>query len=75
MSSFDGLYMFEQVCEAYIWADQEHQRKALELLPEDERKTFLQGVALYRLFTDPAYYREMCEAMAETIFKEFRGEK
>lgn len=75
MSSLDGLYKFEQVCEAFIDADQERQKRALEILDEGERETFLMGVALYRLFTRPDYYKEMKQAMAEKMYYEFREGK
>ena len=71
----EGYALFEQVCEAFIASDQEHRQQALEILDENERKTFLQGVALYQLFTRPEYYRESIAAMAEEMYHEFtKGE-
>lgn len=68
------LGRFELVCEAFNQASPERQQKALALLNEEDRKTFLTGCALYRLFTEPERYRAMKEAMAETLYNEFTKE-
>lgn len=71
----EGYARFEEVCEAYLNADQEHRQHALEILDEGERETFLQGVCLYRMFTRPEYYRELKQAMGELMYQEFtKGE-
>ena len=69
-----GLGRFELVCEAFNQASPEQQQKALALLGEEDRKTFLVGCALYRLFTEPERYRAVKEAMAETLYHEFTKE-
>lgn len=69
-----GLGRFELVCEAFNKATPEQQQKALALLDDADRKTFLTGCALFRLFTEPERYRALKETMAETLYKEFTKE-
>lgn len=63
------LGRFEKVCEAYLNATREQQAAALALLPDDQKKTFLEGCGLYHLLTDQDFYRRACQAMAGPVYR------
>ena len=67
----NGLERFENVARAYLEANDEQRKAALELIPEDERETFLKGVGLFHLLTDEAFYKEACKAVGTQLYKEF----
>lgn len=60
---------FETVAKAFINASKEAQAKVLEMMSETERKTFLEGVGLYRMFTDEIYYKKIETAVLKEIIE------
>lgn len=67
---------FETVAKAFINAPKEAQDKALEMLNEQERKAFLEGVGLFRMFTDEVYYNKIKDMVAKEIIEILQeGEK
>ena len=67
-----GYERFEEIARLYLNANEEQRKAALSLIPEAERKTFLEGVGLYHLITDEVFFRATREAMGKTIYKELR---
>lgn len=67
-----GYERFEKIAEAYLNANEEQRKAALALIPEAERKTFLEGIGLYHLLTDEAFFKAACEACCETVCAEFK---
>lgn len=67
-----GYERFEKIAEAYLNANEEQQKAALNLIPEGQRNAFLEGVGLYHLLTDEAFFKAACKATCETVCNEFR---
>lgn len=67
----NGYKRFEAVATAYLEATDEQREAALLLIPETDRKTFLEGVGLFHLLTDDAFFRAAMEAMGQTCYLEF----
>lgn len=65
-----GYEMFEKIAEAYLNANEEQRKVALDLIPEGQRMSFLEGVGLYHLLTDEAFFKAACNATCETVCNE-----
>lgn len=65
---------FELVCEAYSNANELQRRKMLALLSDEERRVFLEGCGLYRIFRDQRLYDAIKKAVGERIYKDIHGE-
>lgn len=65
-----GYEMFEKIAEAYLNADEEQRKAALDLIPEGQRMSFLEGVGLYHLLTDETFFKAACKATCETVCNE-----
>lgn len=63
------MYRFESAAKAFINAPKEAQDKALEMFTEEERKVFLEGVGLYRMFTDELYYEKIKAAVLKEVLE------
>ena len=61
---------FEIICEKYISGTEGQKAAILSCFSPEEKRTFLEGVGLYRLFTDQAYYNAVRDAVGERIYKE-----
>ena len=72
MNDYEAYKKFEDMCKAYLDADDEHRKAALDLLNEQERKALLCGVAVYRLMTESDRYEAVKNAMATEIYNELR---
>lgn len=71
----EGMKRFEQMCEIYINGSEEVKALVLAYFDnEEDKKAFLTGCGLYRMFTDEHYYKAVQDAMADTMYKEFREE-
>lgn len=64
------LGRFEIIAEAYIYGTKKQQEIILSFLEEKEKKTFLEGVGLYKMFTQPDFYKAVCGAVGERIYNE-----
>lgn len=69
----NGYERFETIAKAYLTATEEQRKAALEMMPEQERKAFLDGVGLYHLLTDEIFYKEVCSAMAKEVYEEMNA--
>lgn len=61
---------FEEMCRMYLNGSEEVKETILSFLTEEERKTFIEGVAFYKLFTQPTFYKAVRDALAEEFYKE-----
>ena len=66
---------FELVCEAYSNANELQRSKMLALLSEEERRVFLEGCGLYRIFRDQRLYDAIKSAVGEQIYKDAHKEE
>lgn len=64
------LGRFEIIAEKFIYGTKEQREIILSFLNEKEKKTFLKGIGLYRLFTDVNYYKTVCNAIGKQIYEE-----
>ena len=71
----DNYRRFEEMCRAYIDAETEQKKAALALLNEQERRALLQGVAIYRLMTEPDRYEAVRNALAAEVYRELTAEE
>ena len=71
----DNYRRFEEMCRAYIDAGTEQKKAALALLNEQERRALLQGVAIYRLMTEPDRYEAAKNALGEEVYRELTEKK
>lgn len=60
---------FETVAKAFINAPKETQDKVLEMMNDQEREIFLEGVGLYKVFTDELYYKKIETAVLKEIME------
>lgn len=66
---------FELVCEAYSNANELQRSRMLAMLTENERRVFLEGCGLYRIFRDKRLYDAIKKAVGERIYKDIHGEE
>lgn len=59
----------ETVIKAFINATEEQRATVLEMLTEDERKTFAEALAWYKLFTNSEYCKAVKNSMARVIWE------
>lgn len=64
------LGRFEIIAEAYIYGTEKQREIILSFFNEEEKKTFLEGVGFYKMFTQPDFYKAVCGAVGERIYKE-----
>lgn len=75
MENMENFRRFEEMCRAYIYAGTEQKKAALALLNEQERRALLQGVAIYRLMTEPGRYEAVKNALAAEVYRELTTKK
>ena len=61
---------FEEMCRMYLRGSDEVKETILSFLDDEDKKTFLQGVSFYKLFTQPDFYEVVCDTVAEMIYRE-----
>ena len=61
---------FEEMCRLYLNGTEEVREIILSFLNEEDKATFLKGVSFYKLFTQPDFYKAVCDTVAERIYKE-----
>ena len=65
-----SLGRFEIIAEAYIYGTEKQREIILSFLDEKEKKTFLEGVGLFKMFIQPDFYNAVCNAVGERIYIE-----
>lgn len=61
---------FEIICETYLSGTEKTRDIIMENIPTEDRDAFLAGVGLYHLLTDEAFFRSVCEALAEQFWND-----
>lgn len=61
---------FEEMCRMYLNGSDEVKETILSFLNDEDKETFLKGVSFYKLFTQPDFYKAVCETVAERIYNE-----
>lgn len=64
------LGRFEIIAEKFIYGTNEQREIILNFFDEEEKKTFIEGVGLYRLLTDGGFYKAVCNAIGKQIYEE-----
>lgn len=70
MFNAEGMARFEEMCKMYLSGTEEVQQIILSFLSKEEKKTFLEGVGLYHLFTDEGFYKKACRTVGEQVYNE-----
>lgn len=70
-----GAGRFELVCEAFDMANEVQRKRMLAMLDEADRKQFLIGCGLYRMFRDQRLYKAVQTAICEEIWQEAHKEQ
>lgn len=70
-----GAGRFELVCEAFNRSNELQRKRMLEMLDEADRKQFLIGCGLYRLYRDQRLYKAVQTAIGEEIWREAHKEQ
>lgn len=61
---------FEAIARQYLNGNDEIKAMILSFFNEEDKKTFLEGVGFYRLFTDKDYYKNVQDYLAERVYSE-----
>lgn len=64
------LGRFEIIAEKFIYGTNEQREIILNFFDEEEKKTFIEGVGLYRLLTDSGFYKAVCNTIGKQIYEE-----
>lgn len=69
-----ALGRFEIMAELYNIGTDEVKETILSFLEtEEEKQTFLMGAGLYKLFTNPTFYKDVQKCVGEIIYEEFNA--
>ena len=71
---YKGLARFEAVAARFLQLNEEQQAQIVAMFPEAERKTFLEGVGMYHLFTDETFYKAIETTVGEQLYADLRAE-
>lgn len=62
---------FEEICRLYINSSDAVKNTILSMLDENQKQTFLEGVGLYKMFTQPDFYEAVQNAIGKQLYEEF----
>lgn len=63
---------FEEMCRMYLNGSDDVKETILNFLNDEEKETFLMGVGLYKLLTEPNYYKAVCQTVGEMVYNTYK---
>ena len=61
----------EMIAESYLNADKETQEKILNIIPNEDKKAFLEFIGLYKLMTDKEYYNNIQNIVGKKVYETY----